>query len=107
MDKNQLGIKQMQEGNLEEAVKLFTEVIEEHPSDPVGYINFGNVLLSMDDFERAELFFKRALELDDTVPAAYYSLGNLYYELERYQEAADSSKMPQNKEWKMVICFSC
>ncbi|EQC0605794.1 tetratricopeptide repeat protein, partial [Listeria monocytogenes] len=27
MDKNQLGIKQMQEGNLEEAVKLFTEVI--------------------------------------------------------------------------------
>ncbi|HHQ0971613.1 TPA: tetratricopeptide repeat protein, partial [Listeria innocua] len=52
----------MQEGNLEEAVKLFTEVIEEHPSDPVGYINFGNVLLSMDDFERAELFFKRALE---------------------------------------------
>lgn len=57
MDKNAQGIEAMQKNDLETAVRLFTEVIEEHPNDPVGFINFGNVLLSMDDFERAERFF--------------------------------------------------
>ena len=36
MDKNQQGIQYMQEGNYEEAAKIFNEAIEENPSEPVG-----------------------------------------------------------------------
>lgn len=92
MDKNRQAIEYMREQKYEEAAVLFNEIIEENPEDPVGYINFGNLLLHINDYERAERFFNRALELDAHAATAYYGLGNTYFEQADYKQAKDFFK---------------
>jgi tetratricopeptide (TPR) repeat protein len=87
MDKNKQAIQYMKEQKYEKAAVLFNELIEENPKDPIGFINFGNLLLHMNDDERAERFFKRALELDENAATAYYGLGNTYFERSDYDQA--------------------
>src|SRR5699024_373276 len=87
MDKNKQAIQYMKEQKYEQAAVLFNELIEENPKDPIGFINFGNLLLHMNDDERAERFFKRALELDENAATAYYGLGNTYFERSDYDQA--------------------
>lgn len=88
MNFNELGIKAIQEENYEKAAELFTKAIEENPNEVIGYINFGNLLASMNDNERAERFFQKAIVLDEHAATAYYSLANLYFEADRFEEAA-------------------
>lgn len=88
LNHNEQGIKAMQEERFEDAVKAFTQAIEEHPNDTVGYINFGNLLAGMGDMERAERFFQKAISLNEEAATAYYGLANLYYNNERFEEAA-------------------
>lgn len=88
LDFNEQGIKAIQEKRYEDAVKAFTQAIEEEPNNTVGYINFGNLLASMDETERAERFFQKAITLDEKAATAYYGLANLYYNSERFMEAA-------------------
>ncbi|QOV12792.1 tetratricopeptide repeat protein [Viridibacillus arvi] len=88
MDFNEQGIKAIQEKRYEDAVKAFTQAIEAEPNNTVGYINFGNLLASMDETERAERFFQKAITLDEKAATAYYGLANLYYNSERFMEAA-------------------
>ena len=88
MNYNELGIQAIQEENYEKAVEYFTKAIEENPNEAIGYINFGNLLSSMDEDERAEKFFQKAITLDEHAATAYYSLANLYYNAERFEEAA-------------------
>ncbi|MFC7684577.1 tetratricopeptide repeat protein [Ureibacillus sp. GCM10028918] len=88
MDYNEIGIRAFQEKRYEDAAKAFTEAIENNPNDAIGYVNFGNLLASMNDNERAERFFQKAITIDETTATAYYGLANLYYNAERYIEAA-------------------
>lgn len=55
-NQNALGIQHMQQGRYEEAVKCFHEAIEANPNDPIGYINFGNVLAAVGEEEKAIRF---------------------------------------------------
>lgn len=87
-DLNGQGIQAFQEKRYEEAAQLFTEAIEQEPENPIGYINFGNLLAALNDVERAERFFQKAITIDETSATAYYGLANLYYNSERYIEAA-------------------
>lgn len=91
MDHNTEGIKAIRNEDYEEAVKAFTEAIDANPDDPIGYINFGNLLASIGREEealKAEKFFQKALALDPGSMTAIYGLAGLYYNLERYEEAA-------------------
>lgn len=88
MNYNELGIQAIQEENYEKAVELFTKAIEENPNEAIGYINFGNLLASMNENDRAERFFQKAITLDEHAATVYYSLANLYYNAERFEEAA-------------------
>lgn len=90
MDRNKKAIELLQQNKIEDTAQLFAEIIEENPKDPLGYINFGNLLLQMEDFERAKNFFKKAIELDDKAGTAYFSLGNLYYEQSHYKKAQEN-----------------
>jgi len=83
-----LGILAIQNKDYEQAVVHFNNAIEEEPNNPLGYINFGNLLARMNEIERAERFFQKALTLDEQSATAYYGLANLYYEHERFEEAA-------------------
>ncbi|MBT2582382.1 tetratricopeptide repeat protein [Planococcus sp. ISL-109] len=87
MNYNEIGIKALQEGRAEDAIQAFTQAIEQHPEDALGYINFGHVLTSMSETDRAERFFQKALTLDEQSATAFYGLANLYFNAERYEEA--------------------
>ncbi|MEK4521634.1 tetratricopeptide repeat protein [Psychrobacillus sp. FSL W7-1457] len=87
MNYNELGIQAIQEENYEKAAELFNKAIEENPEESIGFINFGNLLASMNENERAERFFQKAITLDEAA-TAFYSLANLYYNTERFEEAA-------------------
>ena len=88
MDYNEIGIIAFQEKRYEDAAKAFTEAIENQPNDALGYVNFGNLLASLNDVERAERFYQKAITVDEKAATAYYSLANLYYNVERFIEAA-------------------
>lgn len=88
MNHLELGIQAIQDKDYEQAVAHFSKAIEEEPNNPLGYINFGNLLARMTETERAERFFQKAITLDEEAATAYYGLANLYYEKERYEEAA-------------------
>ena len=90
MDKNRQAITLMQERKYEEAAKIFNEIIEENPDEPIGYINFGNLLLELNETERAERFFLKAIQLDENAATAYFGLGNLYFEInDDFQKAQE------------------
>ncbi|MBX0309495.1 tetratricopeptide repeat protein, partial [Shouchella clausii] len=84
---NQAGIELMRKGNYEEAAKQFAAYIEENPKEPTGYINMGNLLAALNDFERALVFYERALELDHDATVAYYGIGCVHYQQENHQQA--------------------
>ncbi|MET3574686.1 tetratricopeptide repeat protein [Bhargavaea ullalensis] len=92
MDHNAEGIEAIRREDYEQAVKSFSAAIEEHPEDPIGYINFGNLLATLgrpDEAEKAERFFQKALVLDPSSMTALYGLAGLYFNAERYDEAAN------------------
>ena len=88
MDFNEQGIQAIQERRYEDAAKYFTQAIEAEPENAVGYVNFGNLLATMNEVERAERFFQKAITLDDQAATAFYGLANLYFNSERFIEAA-------------------
>lgn len=87
MSKLQRAIEQMNNREYETAAKLLVEYIDEQPEDPIGYINFANLLVLTNQLQEAERCFLRAIELNDSSATAYYGLGNLYYEQDLLQEA--------------------
>lgn len=82
------GIEHMQANELEEAANTFNQYIEENPTDPVGFINFGNLLNHVGEYDKAQNFFNRAIEIDSKSGTAYYGLGVLHFEQKNYQQAA-------------------
>ncbi|KOP72454.1 hypothetical protein AMS59_16140 [Lysinibacillus sp. FJAT-14745] len=87
MNYNEKGIQAFQEKRYEDAAQLFTQAIEAEPKNPIGYVNFGNLLAVLEDTERAERFFQKAITVDETAATAYYGLANLYFNAERCAEA--------------------
>lgn len=85
---NEIGITAFKEKRYEDAAQAFNDAIEQSPNDPVGYVNFGNLLATLNDVERAERFFQKAITVDEKAATAYYGLANLYYNAERFIEAA-------------------
>lgn len=77
----------MQQGEIEEALKLLFQNIEEDPNQVENYINAGIILSDSGEVEKAERFFQKALTLDNTNGAIYYNLANLYYNENRFNEA--------------------
>ncbi|MFC4618108.1 tetratricopeptide repeat protein [Camelliibacillus cellulosilyticus] len=86
---NDDGLEYMKAKDYEKAANAFNQAIEADPQDPVGFTNFGNLLIAIHESERALAFFDKAITLDENYGAAYYGYGNALYELERYEQAID------------------
>lgn len=87
MSKNEQAIQAMKEKDYELAIKLFSEYIDEYPTDPLGYINLSNLFIQLGEYSHAEKLLKRAIELDQSAASAYYTLGNNYFEQNLYDDA--------------------
>ncbi|MGG3790618.1 tetratricopeptide repeat protein, partial [Geobacillus thermodenitrificans] len=61
---NEQGLAHMRAGEYEEALRCFSEAVNEHPDDPAGYINIGTVLAAAGEEEKALECFRQALMLD-------------------------------------------
>lgn len=92
---NETGWRYLKEKQFEKAAEAFNQAIEANPKDPIGYTNFGNLLLRLHDPEKAVPFFERAIALDEACGAAHYGLGNAYYELKRFEEAIPSYQLAE------------
>nr|WP_290443480.1 tetratricopeptide repeat protein [Sporolactobacillus kofuensis] len=77
------------ERKFEQAAKALDLAISEHPEDPAGYTNFGNLLVTMGESPRSFAFFEKALSIDPLYASASFGYGNALFELDRYQEALD------------------
>jgi GWxTD domain-containing protein len=67
--------RQLDEGELDEAVGLFTRLVEAYPEDAHLRIRLGYAYLKRKDFKLATKTFKEAKNLDRTRPEAYVGLG--------------------------------
>lgn len=86
-DKNEEALQKVKANKLDEAAALYIAYTEEHPEDPIGYVNVGSVLFQSHQLEEAEKFFLEAIRINDETATAYYGLGNLYYQQKMYEYA--------------------
>lgn len=87
MENQQKAIQLMKERKFDEAANLFNAYIEENPKDPVGYVNFGNLLMHMREYDRALRFYEKAIQLDEKTATAHYGIGNVLFDQEKYSDA--------------------
>ena len=77
-----------QEGRLQEALSLWTEVLEATPTDAAAWSNRGNVRLMLGDAEGAITDQTRAMEIDPSHLDPHLNRGTAEEALGRWQDAA-------------------
>ncbi len=71
------------------AEKLFREVLDKEPTDPVTLTNLGTVMMFTDRWGEAETAFKLALELRADLAGTLDQLGQVYHAQERLDDALE------------------
>lgn len=82
------GIKLFQQGNYEEAAKLYQKAIDKNPEDPIHYYNLGTTYIRMDRPEEAIKVFKKMIEIQPDSFSALKYLGQLYGNKKDFEEAS-------------------
>ncbi len=76
------------ENNLDVGAFFYDKCLEINPDDAMVACNYAGLMMEKDDFQKAEVLFKKALEVQD-IPNAYYGLA-LLYQMAGYLEPARS-----------------
>lgn len=84
-------------GNLEEAIKFYSEAIEKTPEFADAYNNRGTVKQELNDLEGAILDFERAVSLDNEFVLAKYNLAEAYSNTDKLEESLSLLKQISNK----------
>ena len=79
--------KYLEDGNYEEALRVFDEVIAGYPEYKDAYMSRAITLMQMQEFEKSRRDFDRALTLDKNFAAAYANRGILNDRTGNYREA--------------------
>jgi len=79
----------IQEGNLESALRFTRSTISLEPQNPTRYFQLGLLLASSEDFEAAAIAFEEAVSLSDSYANARYFLALTYMDLDRKNDALD------------------
>jgi Tfp pilus assembly protein PilF len=80
--------KLFQQGNYEEAAKLYQDAIDKNPEDPIYYYNLGTTYIRLDKSEEAIEAFKKMLKIQPDSFLALKYLGELYGKKKDYEEAS-------------------
>jgi tetratricopeptide (TPR) repeat protein len=74
-------------GTQQEAVQIYTKVLEIEPMHAAAHINLGTLYYNQHDFIKAERYYRQAIEVDPRYALAYFDLGNVLDETGRLEEA--------------------
>ena len=85
--KLQEAISKHQEGRLEEAEKIYLDILKIDPKNADVYNNLGILFQINNKFEEAIEYYKKAIEFKSDFAEAYNNLGFLLQKLKRFDEA--------------------
>ena len=85
-----LGIIEIQLGDLEKGVLYLEKSIKANPKQPKAISNLANVLLKMEKFEEAIQYYDHALKLDSNFAVGYYNKARALKFIQKYDEAIDN-----------------
>ena len=88
----QQGITALKEGKLQEAERLYCEILQTHPTHPHANHNLGITLYTLGRLKEAETSFKKAIEFKPDYIDAYYNLGLTLQKLHKLEEAETNYK---------------
>ena len=84
------GIAAHQKGKLQEAMKLYYDVLESEPNNLDANNNLGVALHTMGKLDEAKIFFKNAIKLNPNMPEAHNNLGRVLLESNNLSKAEAS-----------------
>ena len=82
----------IKKNRMNDSLDLNRRVIELSPNDAEGHYNLGVSLKKLNQFEKAELSYKKAILLNPNFAEAYNNLGNVLKELNKLEKAKVSYK---------------
>lgn len=95
------GIKLFEAGNYAEANKVFTELTNKKPENPVAWYYLGRLCFMDNDFDRAIDYLIKAVKFDQNNSEYFYWLGKAY---RKNIEKVSKLKIPFNAiKWKSVL----
>jgi len=104
---NNLGMAYADAGKFEEALGQYERALATGEVYPQVHHNLGNVLLELNDVERAEESYRQAIEMSPGFFPAYGPLINIYIEQQKYAEALPYVKglwqqYPDNGQYGLI-----
>ncbi|MBP9836383.1 MAG: tetratricopeptide repeat protein [Candidatus Pacebacteria bacterium] len=99
---------EIEEGQVESAIKVTNSLIAIEPNNPIRYFQLGVLLAESDNLEQAVRAFQEAVRLDNSYANARYFLALVYLDLNKKDEALVElrsvlSSNPDNQEIKNLI----
>ncbi len=82
----------IENSDIESAIKYCEKGIELDENFPVSYYNIGNANVKKQEYDVAIDYFKRAIKIDVNYADAWYELGNIYKHLKEIDKAFENYK---------------
>ena len=76
-----------QQGNLDEAQKIYNEILNTEPNFAEAHHNLGILLKSLNKLNEAEKSFAKAISLKPNFIISHYQMGNTKYKLQKFEES--------------------
>ncbi len=80
---NNLGLALKKEGQLDDALRHYTEALRVRPDSAITYNNIGNIYRMLGQTEKSAVFLKEAITIDPSLMEPHYNLCLTYYILGR------------------------
>jgi predicted O-linked N-acetylglucosamine transferase (SPINDLY family) len=83
----QSALEYRQTGNLEQAERLYNNVLELRPRNADAYYGLGNIMQDRGKLDEAITSYKKTIQLKPNFVGAYYNLGSIFKEKGQFDEA--------------------
>lgn len=83
-----LGFAYQNYGRYSQAIQIYNQLLDVNPENEYGYYNLGYInLIHLNNFEKAENYFRLALEINSSNINTIYNLGSSLEQQQRFKEA--------------------